>query len=260
MPLLSAFAAFAADLRLEDLDPYSFTETKHVFRPRAKKSVRETPLNVGGITYENGLGLKAEDVPVWGEFFPNGGAKSFEVVFGVDALAGSDSKAVLNVYGDERLLATSGEVSYGEAAKSVKVGLGGVKVVKLEVTDAGSRAASAYVDLYQVLFGTRTDSVVAERWIVCDRPQNVRFRIGTEAYSATQDFVVTLNGEEVWRGAMPRGTKRLEPDASLSLREGVNELSVRVGHREWQRQFTFELVGEDGGDPASLRYCWRPAR
>ena len=136
----------------------------------------------------------------------------------------------------------------------------GERRLALATWDYLGRCSSASVDLYQVLFGTRTDSVVAERWIVCDRPQNVRFRIGTEAYSATQDFVVTLNGEEVWRGAMPRGTKRLEPDASLSLREGVNELSVRVGHREWQRQFTFELVGEDGGDPASLRYCWRPAR
>ena len=149
--LLAVLQAPAGDVLLEDLDVYSFREARFV-RPRAKKSARETPLKVGGLVYENGVGLKAEEEPIWGEFFPNGKAKRIEVLFGLDAQAGTSSKAVLNVYGDERILATSGVVSYGEPAKELKVDLAGVKVVKLEVTDGGVNTGSTFVDLCEAKF------------------------------------------------------------------------------------------------------------
>jgi len=128
----------------------------------------------------------------------------------------------------------------------------------LATWDYLGKCSSGSVDLFQVLFGGRTDAVVAERWIVCDRPQTFGFRIGSEAFSATQDFVVSLNGDPVWRGDLPRGRKLVEPEVKLNLRVGVNALSIRVGHREWQRHFTFDLVQAGGGDPSVLRYSWKP--
>ncbi|MDO5313890.1 MAG: NPCBM/NEW2 domain-containing protein, partial [bacterium] len=72
------------------------------------------PLTVGGITYENGVGLLVKDT-ILGDFFPGGKCRRFEVAFGLDARAHRDARTVLNVWGDERLLATSGEVGTGEA-------------------------------------------------------------------------------------------------------------------------------------------------
>ena len=125
----------------------------------------------------------------------------------------------------------------------------------LATWDYLGKCSSASVDLYQVLFGGRSDSIVAERWVVSDRPRTLGFKIGTEAFSATQDFVVTLNGEEIWRGDLPRAQKLVEPKVKLKLRSGVNALSVRVGHRDWQRHFTFELVGS-ADELDALTYGW----
>ena len=193
-PLLAAMVVAADDVRLEDLDVYSFRETKHEFRPRAKKSVRDTPLKVGGRIYENGLGLKTEENPIWGEFFPNGRAKRFEVAFGLDAQAGKNAKAILNVYGDEKLLATSGEVAYGEAAKEMKADLAGVKVVKIEVTDAGSRAGAVFADLCEAKF------VMEDGATLLDDPSCFSPQLGI--LTPKQDGKPRINGPALY-GARP---------------------------------------------------------
>lgn len=138
-------------VRLEELDIHAFTEPTWETRPRAKRSVRDTPLTVGGITYENGVGLLVKDT-ILGDFFPGGKCRRFEVAFGLDARAHRDARAVLNVWGDERLLATSGEVGPGEAAREMKVDLAGVKVVRIEVTDAGVPNDGVCADLCEAKF------------------------------------------------------------------------------------------------------------
>ena len=140
-------------VRLEDLDIHSFREVRHAERPRAKTCCeRETPLRMNGIVWENGLGMKADSAPIDGEFFPAGKAKRFEVTFGLDEAANRKAKAVLNVYGDERLLATSGEVGYGEPAKELKADLADVNVVRIELTDSDSPCPAAYADLAEAKF------------------------------------------------------------------------------------------------------------
>jgi len=120
------------------------------------------------------------------------------------------------------------------------------------------RCGSASVDLYQALFGDRLDSVYVRRRIVSEKARKVGFVIGTEAFSSTLGFVVTLNGTEVWRGDLPRGKNRLAPAAKLPLRAGANELVIRVDHNQWQRQFSFDFAPDAGDDLADLRFDWRP--
>jgi len=56
MAFAALAAASAADVRLEDLDAHWFSEARHGYRMSAKKSAKGTPLKVGGIVHENGIG------------------------------------------------------------------------------------------------------------------------------------------------------------------------------------------------------------
>jgi len=119
------------------------------------------------------------------------------------------------------------------------------------------RCSSGSVDLYQALFGGLRDSVYVRRRIVSEKVRTVGFAIGSEAFSATQGFVVTLNGAEVWRGTLTRGQTRLAPGAKMTLAAGANELVIRVDHNQWQRHFSFDLEPEKGDSLDNLRYDWR---
>jgi len=120
------------------------------------------------------------------------------------------------------------------------------------------RCGSGSVDFYQVAFGTLRDSSYVARRILSDRPRQVGFTVGTEAFSATLGIVVTLNGREVWRGVLPRGARVLKPTEKLQLKKGANELAIRVDHNQWQRQFDFDLIPAPGETLDDLRFDWRP--
>ena len=49
MAFAALAAASASDVRLEDLEEHWFSETRHGFRMKAKKSAKGTPLKVGGM-------------------------------------------------------------------------------------------------------------------------------------------------------------------------------------------------------------------
>lgn len=119
------------------------------------------------------------------------------------------------------------------------------------------KCSSASVDLYQALFGSVRDSVYIRRRIVSGKPRTVGFVIGTEAFSATLGFVVSLNGAEVWRGTLARDANRIEPQAELSLAAGANELVIRVDHNQWQRQFSFDFKPKAEDSLSDLRFDWR---
>ena len=117
--------------------------------------------------------------------------------------------------------------------------------------------SSGSVDLFQTWFGGQVDSVYVRRRIISEKARTVGFAIGTEAFSSTLGFVVMLNGLEVWRGTLLRGQRTLNPPAVLPLVSGMNELVIRVDHKQWQRQFAFDLVPTAGDSLDDLRFDWR---
>ena len=150
------FATEAAEW-LEDQDLYEFclmNEQNHGIRKtQTRKSAAETPLRMNGFTYEHGIGMHAyPDKTMIGDFFPGGKGKRFEVKFGIDDRSGENAAAILNLYADEKLVATSGIVRKGEPVKEMSVDLKGVLVLSIELKEGGTGIHSAFADLAEAAF------------------------------------------------------------------------------------------------------------
>ncbi len=103
--------------------------------PQIDRSIRETPLSVGGKRFAHGLGTHATST-LWIEL--GGGADRFLASVGLDDAAGSPVGSVtFAVIGDGKKLWQSGVMRQGDAAKEVDVDLKGVKTLLLMVGDAG---------------------------------------------------------------------------------------------------------------------------
>ncbi len=118
-----------------------------------RKSVAGTTLKMNGFTYEHGVGIHVlpEKVRV-ADFFPGGKAKRFKVKFGLDDQSGEDASAVLNLYADEKLVATSGIVKKGEPVKEISVDMSGVLVLSIELKGVGTDGETAFADLADAAF------------------------------------------------------------------------------------------------------------
>ena len=126
---------------------------KDIKKPKARKNVLDTPIKIGGYTYERGVGLHAFPKKTWtGDFFPAGKCRRFEAKFGLDDRSGDGASAILNLYVDDRLVATSGVVRKGEPAKEMSVDLKGALVLYIEVREGGTLEQSAYANLADAAF------------------------------------------------------------------------------------------------------------
>ena len=122
-------------------------------KTKARKNVLDMPIKINGCVYEHGVGMHVFPKKTWvGDFFPGGKAKRFEVKFGLDDRSGENASAILNIYADEKLVATSGVVRKGWSAKEMSVDLKGALVLSIEVKDGGAFDYSAYVDLADAAF------------------------------------------------------------------------------------------------------------
>lgn len=110
------------------------------------------------------------------------------------------------------------------------------------------------VDYMQAWFGTSDDTFFAVRRIWSEKPRSLPFRFKTAAFSNTYAFTVWLNGSEIWRTTLPRGTQRTADSSVLELKAGWNELVIRNDHASWQRQFAVEYLPKEGDTLADLRY------
>ncbi len=96
------------------------------------QSVTKTPLSVGKVKFEHGVGVHARS-----EFWLrlDGKVRSFTAKTGVDDNAGSDRAAVeFTVYGDGQELWDSGICKLGGAAHECRVDLSGIKLLRLSVS------------------------------------------------------------------------------------------------------------------------------
>ena len=102
--------------------------------PGAGKSVQGNTLSIAGQKYERGIGTHAVSTFV---VDLGGKGKRFSAHVGVDDETGEKASVSFFVLGDMRVLWESGVMRRGDGPKSVNVGLKGVNLLGLLVTDAG---------------------------------------------------------------------------------------------------------------------------
>jgi alpha-galactosidase len=112
-------------------------------KPQLDRSIRETPLSIGGKRFARGVGTHANSV-VWIDLA--GGSERFLASVGVDDAAGGPGSVTFKIIGDGRKLWESGAMKPGQAAKPVDVDLKGVQCLLLTVGDAGDGVAFDHAD------------------------------------------------------------------------------------------------------------------
>ena len=119
-------------------------------KPQVDRSIRETPLSVGGHKFERGVGTHATS-SLWIELA--GGSEKFLASVGVDDAAGSPRASIeFKIYGDGRKLWGSGVMKPGQAARPVDVDLTGIKTLLLLVGDAGDGIGFDHADWAEARF------------------------------------------------------------------------------------------------------------
>jgi alpha-galactosidase len=117
--------------------------------PQIDRSIRETPLSVGGVKFKRGVGTHAKST-LWLDL--DGSATRFEAMVGLDDAAHGPGSIEFKILGDGRNLFDSGVMRSGNAAKHVDVGLAGIKTALLEVTAAGDGIGYDHADWAQARF------------------------------------------------------------------------------------------------------------
>jgi len=111
--------------------------------PQTRRSVKGTPLRLGGKQYERGVGMRP---PGLFAFELAGGSRRFVATVGVDDEAKDRGSVEFKIEADGKLLWASGVLRGGGAAKPVDLDLAGVKMLKLIITDAGDGSGGDYAD------------------------------------------------------------------------------------------------------------------
>jgi len=102
--------------------------------PQVNRSIRQTPLSIGGQTFARGVGTHAHSTY---RLTLEGGTERFIASVGVDDAAGGPGSVVFQVVADGKRVFSSGVMKPGQPAKTVDVDLRGVKSLLLLVSDAG---------------------------------------------------------------------------------------------------------------------------
>ena len=119
-------------------------------RPVVDKSVQNNTLTIGGRKFDWGVGTHAASMMY---IDLAGGSKSFSASVGVDDEVGENIGSIeFRIYGDRKLLWTSGVVRAGQPAKQVNVGLTGVKMMMLVVTGAADGVSYDHADWAEAKF------------------------------------------------------------------------------------------------------------
>jgi alpha-galactosidase len=141
-------SATAATVRLDELDLTAMTAGWG--KPQPNLSITQTPLTVGGVKFDHGIGTHAEsDVTIQ----LDGKAKWFIAKVGVDDHASNAMASVeFVVSGDGRELWRSGVCKLGEPPRDCHAKLDGLKSLELEVTDADDGISYDHADWADAMF------------------------------------------------------------------------------------------------------------
>ena len=111
--------------------------------PQIAKSIDGNPLRLGGETYAHGIGTHAESDLL---IDLKGKATRFVSMVGVDDEMTSRGSVVFSVWADGRKVAGSSILRVGDEPELLQVDLSGVKILRLQVSDAGDSANSDHAD------------------------------------------------------------------------------------------------------------------
>ena len=103
-------------------------------KPQIDRSIRETPLTLGGQQFAHGVGTHARSI-VWIDL--GGGSDRFLATVGMDDAAGGSNAVTFKISGDGKTLFDSGVMKLGQPPKAVDIDLKGVKTLVLTVGAAG---------------------------------------------------------------------------------------------------------------------------
>src|SRR5512138_3795939 len=117
--------------------------------PQVNRSIRETPLAIAGKKFERGVGTHANSTFL---LELAGGTDSFSASVGVDDAARGPGSVVFRVIADGKKRFDSGVMRTNMPAKAVNVDLRGVKLLLLQVTDAGDGIAFDHANWAEAKF------------------------------------------------------------------------------------------------------------
>jgi alpha-galactosidase len=186
---------------LDQLDLSTATQGYGV--PMKNKSIDGKALTIAGKTFERGFGSHSESSLT---ILLEGKATLFTAQVGIDdEVAGHESAAEFEIYGDGKKLWSSGIMRLGDAARPCSVKLDGVKKLELLVTDGGNGNYYDHVDWADAKFETigvntfNTFSPVAtEPYILTPTPAAEPRITGAKVFGVRPDspfqFLVTATG------------------------------------------------------------------
>jgi alpha-galactosidase len=144
--------------------------------PVVDLSIQKNPLTIAGQKFDKGVGSHADSVMY---IDLAGGSKSFSARVGVDDEVGGRIGSIeFRVYGDGKLLWTSGIMKAGQTAKKLDVDVSGVKTLVLVANSAGDSVDFDHADWAEAKFevtGARPKAIDApivkeEKVILTPRP------------------------------------------------------------------------------------------
>ena len=162
LALVLGFKAAAAPVWLDELDVSQTTQGWG--EPHKNQSVEGHALSIGGAAFQHGLGTHAESEL---RLNLNGGAEKFFASVGVDDEAMTHPGSVeFSVIGDGQTLWHSGVMRPGDPAKALEINLTGVKMLVLQVGDAGDGIDYDHADWANATFeisGARPATISSAR-------------------------------------------------------------------------------------------------
>lgn len=132
---VAAFAIYARAAEQVWMDSLDLSLTQQGWgSAQTNKSVTGAPLSISGKVFEHGVGTHAPST-----MFVNlaGGTERFLAAVGLDDAANQKGSVIFRLYADGTKVYDSGILKKGAAPKNVNVPLPSVKILLLEVTDAG---------------------------------------------------------------------------------------------------------------------------
>ncbi len=140
--LLGATAALSAEtVYLDSLDLSKIRQGWG--QPQVNRSMRETPLSIGGVKFERGVGTHASSF-LWVDLA--GGSEKFSAKVGLDDSANGAGTVIFRIMVDGRRMFDSGVMKPGAKPKDVDLALAGRKRLLLQVLDAGDGVAFDHAD------------------------------------------------------------------------------------------------------------------
>ncbi|MBA4850181.1 NPCBM/NEW2 domain-containing protein [Emticicia sp. BO119] len=140
----SAVAQHIKNIWLDELPIKSFSEGIPAVLP--KTNAAGDSMKITGVYYTHGVGVNSTSIL---SFYLDGNATEFSAIVGVDDKGVKNLPHKFYVIGDKKILFESGEMQLGDAAKTVKVDVSGIKrlgllvLVDMEVNRTYSNWANA---------------------------------------------------------------------------------------------------------------------